>query len=65
MIWRVVSPLRRAGGAEAALTPAAAYGVLDGLFQQALLGTSPGTSSETLDTLTDQVHALMPLTLSS
>ena len=35
-------PLRRAGGGEPVITPAAAYGVLDGLFQQALLGHLAG-----------------------
>ena len=39
-----------------------AYGVLDGLFQQALLGHVTGDASA-LPTLVDQVHALMPLTL--
>jgi hypothetical protein len=39
--------------------------VLDGLFQQALLGYLTGDPQATLDSLTDQVHALMPLTLSS
>ena len=59
-------PLRRAAAArELAMTPSAAYGVLDGLFQQALLGYLTGDQQQTLDTLTDQVHALMPLTLSS
>ena len=43
-------------------TPAAAYGMLDGVFQQALLAV--GTGSDTaLDTLDEQVHALMPLLL--
>ena len=40
-------------------TPAAAYGMLDGVFQQALLAI--GTGSDTaLDTLDEQVHGLMP-----
>ena len=43
------------------MTPAAAYGVLDGLFQQALLGHVAGDASA-LPTLVDQVHGLMPLT---
>ena len=67
MIWRVVSPLRRARrAARLAMTPPAAYGVLDGLFQQALLGYLTGDQQATLrHASTDQVHALMPLTLSS
>jgi TetR/AcrR family transcriptional regulator, transcriptional repressor of bet genes len=63
MIWRVISRYAELSGAEVAMTPSAAYGVLDGLFQQALLGYLTGDQQETLDTLTDQVHALMPLTL--
>ena len=37
MIWRVVGRYAELSGRPAALVPAAAYGVLDGLFQQALL----------------------------
>ena len=51
MIWRVVSryaELQRSGAV--AMTPSAAYGVLDGLFQQALLGYLTGDQQETLDT---------------
>ena len=40
-------------------TPAAAYGMLDGLFQQTLLAVGAG-SNTALDTLDEQVHALMP-----
>ena len=65
MIWRVISRYAELSGAEVAMTPSAAYGVLDGLFQQALLGYLTGDQQETLDSLTNQVHALMPLTLSS
>lgn len=63
MIWRVVTRYAELRGAEVAMTPSAAYGVLDGLFQQALLGYLTGDQQQTLDILTDQVHALMPLTL--
>jgi AcrR family transcriptional regulator len=38
MVWRVVARLADLAGAETAVTPATAYAVLDGLFQQALLG---------------------------
>jgi AcrR family transcriptional regulator len=62
MIWRVVSRYAELAGRPPAMTPAAAYGVLDGLFQQALLGHVAGDASA-LETLVDQVHALMPLTL--
>ena len=64
MIWRVVSRYAELAGRPVAMTPAAAYGVLDGLFQRALLGHVTGDGSA-LPTLVDQVHALMPLTLSS
>ena len=37
--------------------------MLDGLFQQALLGHVAGDAAA-LPTLVEQVHALMPLTLS-
>jgi AcrR family transcriptional regulator len=63
MIWRVISRYAELAGRPPAMTPAAAYGVLDGLFQQALLGHVAGDPSA-LDTLVEQVHALMPLTLS-
>jgi TetR/AcrR family transcriptional regulator, transcriptional repressor of bet genes len=62
MIWRVVSRYSELAGRPVAMTPAAAYGVLDGLFQQALLGYVAGDVTA-LPTLVDQVHALMPLTL--
>ena len=59
MIWRVVSRYAELSGAEVAITPAAAYGVLDGLFQQALLGYITGRAGA-LDELTAQVRELMP-----
>jgi len=65
MIWRVVSRYAELSDAQVAMTPSAAYGVLDGLFQQALLGYLTGDQQDTLESLTDQVHALMPLTLIS
>jgi len=65
MIWRVVSRYAELAGRPPALSPPVAYGVLDGLFQQALLGYLTGDQQDTLDSLTDQVHALMPLTLIS
>jgi TetR/AcrR family transcriptional regulator, transcriptional repressor of bet genes len=62
MVWRVVSRYAELSGRPPAMTPAAAYGVLDGLFQQALLGHVAGDESA-LPTLVEQVHTLMPLTL--
>ena len=63
MIWRVVSRYGELMDRPVLATPAAAYGMLDGVFQQALLGHVAGDASA-LDTLVEQVHALMPLTLS-
>ena len=55
MIWRVVSRYGELMDRPVLATPAAAYGMLDGVFQQALLAV--GTGSETaLDTLDEQVH---------
>ena len=62
MIWRVVSRYAELAGREPAMPPASAYAALDGVFQQALLGhlcDRPGA----LDTLVEQVHAFLPLTL--
>ena len=54
--------LRRADGPSRARDAGRRYGMLDGVFQQALLAI--GTGSDTaLDTLDEQVHALMPLLL--
>jgi AcrR family transcriptional regulator len=63
MIWRVVSRYAELSDRPVAMTPAMAYGVLDGLFQQALLGHVTGQAGA-LDALVEQVHSLMPLTLS-
>jgi len=62
MIWRVVSRYAELAGRPTAMSPAAAYGVLDGLFQQALLGYVAGDEAA-LPTMVEQVHTLMPLTL--
>jgi TetR/AcrR family transcriptional repressor of bet genes len=62
MIWRVVSRYADLAGRPPAMTPAAAYGVLDGLFQQALMGQLTG-AVDVEETLTAQVHELMPLML--
>jgi len=61
MIWRVVSRYAELAG-RTPLMPAAAYGVLDGLFQQALLAHVAGDAAA-LPTLVQQVHELMPLML--
>ena len=62
MIWRIVTRYSELVDREVAMDPASAYGVLDGLFQAALLGHVTGSSSA-LPRLVEQVHALMPLTL--
>jgi AcrR family transcriptional regulator len=62
MIWRVVSRYAELAGCEPVTGPAAAYGLLDGLFQQALLGYVAGDETA-LETLSGQVHGLMPLLL--
>jgi TetR/AcrR family transcriptional regulator, transcriptional repressor of bet genes len=62
MIWRVVSRYAELAGRPTAMTPAAAYGVLDGLFQQALLGHLTGADGAE-DSMAAQVHELMPLML--
>ena len=60
MIWRVVSRYAELAGRPVAMTPAAAYGVLDGLFQQALLAYTAG-GEPVLDGLAAQVRAILPL----
>nr|WP_237448390.1 TetR/AcrR family transcriptional regulator [Nocardioides flavescens] len=62
MIWRVVSRYAELAARPTALDPAAAYGVLDGVFQQALLAHVAGDETA-LPRLVDQVHGLMPLVL--
>jgi TetR/AcrR family transcriptional regulator, transcriptional repressor of bet genes len=63
MIWRVVRRYSELTGRPPSRTPAAAYGLLDGLFQQALFGwvtERPGA----LDELVAEVTELMPYLLS-
>jgi TetR/AcrR family transcriptional regulator, transcriptional repressor of bet genes len=59
MIWRVVSRYAELSDRSPAVAPAAAYGLLDGIFQQALFGHLTGREG-TLDDLTTQVRDLMP-----
>ena len=59
MIWRVISRYAELAGRPPAATPAAAYGLLDGIFQQALLGHLTARENA-LDDLTAQVRALLP-----
>jgi AcrR family transcriptional regulator len=62
MVWRIVTRYAELSGLEPAMPSAAAYGVLDGLFQAALLGHALGDDAA-LPTLVEQVHGLMPLTI--
>ena len=59
MVWRVISRYSELAGREPAVSPATAYALLDGLFQQALLGYVVGRK-KSLDDLTTQVRDLMP-----
>jgi len=62
MIWRVVSRYAELAGRPPAMPAPAAYAVLDGVFQAALLAHLGGRPTA-LEDLTAQVHALMPLVL--
>jgi AcrR family transcriptional regulator len=62
MVWRVVVRYCELSGRSPARTPPAAYGLLDGIFQQALLGHLTGRAPA-LDDLVDQVRDLMPYLL--
>lgn len=59
MVWRVVLRYSELIGREPAFSPATAYAMLDGLFQQALIGHSVGRR-KSLDTFAAQVRDLMP-----
>lgn len=63
MIWRVVSKYAELAGTEPVLPPAAAYAVLDGLFQQALLRHLAGdaaASGALRDAAVDALRMLVP-----
>ena len=59
MVWRVVRRYAELGDRELSVTPAAAYALLDGLFQQALIGPTCGRQKALAD-LANQVRELMP-----
>ncbi|MCG0284525.1 TetR/AcrR family transcriptional regulator [Streptomyces sp. PSAA01] len=65
MTWRVVTRYADLAGTETALSPLTVYGMLDGVFQQALLDYLSGQEQEALGILREQVSELMPLTLRS
>jgi TetR/AcrR family transcriptional repressor of bet genes len=60
MIWRVVTRYAELDGRPASVDPGVAYGMLDGLFQQTLLGYLGGRQAA-LDGLVAQVRKVMPL----
>lgn len=62
MIWRVVTRYAELAGRSPSMTPAATYGVLDGLFQQTLLGYLCERDG-VLEELRTRVHDLMPVLL--
>jgi AcrR family transcriptional regulator len=62
MVWRVVDRYAELDSTTPALSPEAAYGMLDGLFHAALLGDALGEESA-LPRLADQVQDLLPLTV--
>jgi TetR/AcrR family transcriptional regulator, transcriptional repressor of bet genes len=67
MIWRVLTRYAELDGQPLLLEPPVAYGMLDGLFQQALLayvgGRTAALDTAALDTLVGQVRTVMPLML--
>lgn len=65
MIWRVVERYAELAERAPTFTPHAAYGVLDGVFQQALLLHVAGGGQEPLDRLRDEVRRVVPLMLAS
>lgn len=62
MVWAVVLRYAELAEREPSMPASSAYGLLDGLFQQALLNDTLG-EEDALPTLVDQVHRLLPLTI--
>ena len=62
MIWRIVSRYAELSGRAPRLTPASAYGLLDGVFQQALLGHLTGDETATT-VLVERVTQILPVLL--
>jgi TetR/AcrR family transcriptional regulator, transcriptional repressor of bet genes len=60
MVWRVLTRYAELLGAPVTTTSALAYGLLDGLFQQALLGYTAG-HDDALGKLQDEVRAMLTL----
>lgn len=64
MIWRVVTRYAELAERDVALSSSTAYGLLDGLFQQSLLGWLC-EQPDVLDELRTRVRGLMPMLLSA
>jgi TetR/AcrR family transcriptional regulator, transcriptional repressor of bet genes len=64
MIWRVLTRYAELSEASLVVDRAGAYGMLDGIFQQALLGHQRDPDGAHLDQLERQVRHLMPLMIS-
>ena len=60
MIWRVIDRYATLAEGQPSVTPAAAYGMLDGLFQQALLAYT-ASGDPVLEGLATQVRTVLPL----
>jgi len=58
MIWRVISRYASFGGFSVALSPGAAYAILDGLFQQALLHHLAGSEGPADDLAANVIRVL-------
>lgn len=63
MVWQIVTRYADLSGTELSLTPHAVYGILDGVFQQAVLSYLSGHKQKSLDVLRAEVYDLMPLML--
>lgn len=63
MVWRVVARYAELAGRPATRTPHETYGLMDGVFQQALFGHLTGRVTA-LDELAATVRAVMPALLS-
>jgi AcrR family transcriptional regulator len=64
MIWQVISTYGDLTGRAPAMSSAVVYGLLDGLFQQALLGHLAGREGA-LEDFREQVRELMPVLLAA
>ena len=63
MIWRIVSKFADLAGAPLAVPPSAAYGVFDGLFQQALIRHLSGSAGAARDLEENVQRVLESLTI--